>query len=211
VTATLVHLVRHGESTWNAERRLQGQTGHPPLTALGLQQAREAAVRLRELVAGDPVAVWSSDLVRARQTADEVGTALGTAVRTDPALREQALGTLEGRLPSELAAEPPPPGMELGEVRWGGGESVRDVHARVGAFFDRVLRTAPRHLVVVSHGDAIRVARAWLHGLSHREVDWTDALANGGVLTVTPAHRTARRNHRRAVTLRAQYGEDRLR
>lgn len=181
-----IHLVRHGQSTWNAERRLQGQTHHPPLTPAGRDDATRAAGELAGLISGRPARLVSSDLVRARQTADIIGTRLGLAVHEERALREQHLGTMEGRLTAELHPEPVPEGMHISEVRWAGGESLRDVHDRLSAFFAAVLPTAPEHLVVVTHGDTLRVARAVLTGRSHREIEW-DLVANGAVVTLSPS------------------------
>jgi broad specificity phosphatase PhoE len=89
-----IHLVRHGQSTWNAVRRIQGQTAHVPLTALGHQQARQVATRLAGCGAR---AVFSSDLRRAVQTAVPVAERLGLLVTLEPDLRERSLGDLEGQ------------------------------------------------------------------------------------------------------------------
>lgn len=178
-----LHLVRHGQSTWNVEGRLQGQTGHPDLTALGHAQAREAAAHVRQLIDGT-VAVVSSDLLRASRTAEHIASALGVTVALDPDLREQALGALEGRFATDLTAAPTPPDRHVSEVRWGGGESLEDVHHRLAAPVRRARATAYDHLVWVTHGDTMRVALARLAGRTHREVEW-DPIANGGVVTVT--------------------------
>src|SRR2546423_12200717 len=69
-------VVRHGESTWNAQSRWQGQAD-PPLSALGERQAEEAAERLGQIASIS--AIWTSDLVRARRTAELIGTQLGVA------------------------------------------------------------------------------------------------------------------------------------
>ncbi len=181
--AVTVHLVRHGQSTWNAAGRLQGQTIHPDLTALGRAQARAAAVQVRSRVTG-PVALWSSDLVRATQTAAIVAQALRTPVEIDESLREQGLGALEGRLTRDLHAQPTAPGQDVADVRWGGGESVHDVWVRVGRFLRRELPDAPPHLVLVTHGDTMRVLRAWLLGGDYRRLDWATPMPNGAVFTV---------------------------
>lgn len=186
-----LHLVRHGQSVWNAEGRVQGQTSHVPLTLLGHAQAGSAARQLAGLrrdgraVDRSPVdAIVTSDLRRARETADVLGVVLGLVPRVEPALREQALGSLEGRLTSELVAEPSPDGVHVSEVRWGGGESIRDVHARVARFLERLCADPPGSSVaLVSHGDTIRVALAVLAGLDHREVEWV-AVPNGSVTSV---------------------------
>lgn len=180
-----LHLVRHGQSTWNAAGRLQGQTPHPPLTALGRDQAYAAATELTRLLPPDTDAeLVSSDLVRARQTAQIIAAALGRPLRWDPALREQGLGTMEGALTSTLTALPTPDGTHLSEVRWGGGESLADVAHRLRDWCRCTLADSPRHLVVVSHGDTIRVLLAVLRGGGHRDVDWGEVVGNGSVTSV---------------------------
>lgn len=177
-----LHLVRHGQSTWNVQGRLQGQTVHPELTELGHEQAATAAATLAARIAGAATIV-SSDLVRARQTAAHVADALGLTVALDPALREQALGELEGRLAGDLVATPTPAHLDISEVRWGGGESLADVHDRLGGPIRNARATAYDDVIWVSHGDTIRVALARLAGRSHREVAW-DPIPNGATITV---------------------------
>ena len=186
-----VHLVRHGQSTWNREGRLQGQTLEPPLTDLGREQAADAAQRLAGTLAGVPrerILLVASDQVRAAQTAQVLADALGLPVETDVRLREQGLGELEGRLTCELVAQEVPEGLDVSEVRWGAGESVQDVHARASALVaDLRVRAGAGgvdEVVLVTRGDTLRVLRAVLAGRGHREVDWGDAVANGSVVTV---------------------------
>ena len=180
-----VHLVRHGQSTWNLAHRVQGQTVHPDLTELGRAQAAAAAQIVARSVEGR-AALWSSDLVRAARTAQVIGRALRVPVQYDEALREQYLGTMQGRTVDQLRAEPTPPGQHVSEVRWADGESTEDVAMRFRRFAARELRATPprvRDLVIVSHGDLIRVAATVLAGRSHREVQWHQ-IENGSVLTV---------------------------
>lgn len=179
-----VHLVRHGQSTWNVERRLQGQIAHPPLTEQGRVDAMRAAHTLRERLGGQGARLLTSDLQRARQTAAIIAEHLGLVARATAALREQHLGDMQGRLTSELRPEPTPEGAHVSEVRWGGGESLQDVAARLTAFFDATLPALERdHLILVTHGDTLRVARAVLAGRTHRDVDW-DVVPNGAVSTI---------------------------
>jgi broad specificity phosphatase PhoE len=115
---TRVLLVRHGESTWNAERRWQGQAD-PPLTDRGERQARNAASVAHEHGPFD--GVITSTLQRARRTGELIsaglGLTLGPAVR---ALSERSAGEWEGltrgeieeRFPGYLAADRRPPGYE---------------------------------------------------------------------------------------------------
>jgi hypothetical protein len=93
-TPVTIHLVRHGETDWNVEGRLQGWTDIP-LNATGIEQAHAAA----SVLAGRPIgSVLSSDLSRARDTAAMIAAAAGREVLTDPALRERNYGVAEGRL-----------------------------------------------------------------------------------------------------------------
>ena len=84
---TTLLLVRHGETDWNAEGRLQGHTDRP-LSYFGRRQAQQLAEELE--------AIYSSDLARARETAEIVGRRLGLATVLDPDLREKDWGTWEG-------------------------------------------------------------------------------------------------------------------
>jgi broad specificity phosphatase PhoE len=179
--AVRLHFVRHGQSTWNAEGRVQGQAPHVPLTALGHRQAQAAARQLRGYPASP---VFCSDLLRALQTATPIARALGVAMVPAPALREQALGSLEGRLASGLTAQAVPDPGHTTSVRWGGGESIADVHARVGVFL-RALTASPagHDIVLVTHAETIRVAIACLRGLGPHQVTWFE-VPNGSVTTI---------------------------
>lgn len=175
-----LHLIRHGESTWNVEGRLQGQTSHPRLTARGRRQARSAAGAL-ESTAID--AIWSSDLARAVETAEIISEIVDSDVSTTPLLREQALGDMEGKLTTELEPLPTPDGTHISEIRWGGGESIEDVHRRLSRFMDQLRAEPSGEVALVSHGDTIRVLLALLAGRSHRDVEWIP-VENGVVIPV---------------------------
>lgn len=93
---TNLTLVRHGETDWNAARRIQGSTDIP-LNDVGRAQARVTADALAEQLAGVRPVIVTSDLARARETAEIVAAALGvTTLRTYPQLRERAYGIAEG-------------------------------------------------------------------------------------------------------------------
>jgi probable phosphoglycerate mutase len=176
-----VYLVRHGQSTWNVLRLTQGQTRHPPLTVDGRHQAAVAA----EVIARDVEAsgrrvdrILSSDLVRAVQTADVLAERLGAVVTLEPRLREQHLGTLQGRGYAETWAHAEQHDWSDPSLPVAGGEAVRDVHARmVGVMAER---DAAELTVLVSHGDAIRAAIAHLKGTEPHVAPWVD-VANGSV------------------------------
>jgi broad specificity phosphatase PhoE len=180
MAVTTLHLVRHGQSEWNVTRRLQGQVAHVPLTPLGLAQARAAA---RRLAGRDIVAVHSSDLLRARRTAEVIGAGLGLEVHLDAGLREQGYGTLEGQPSADVLAAAPYDFSDP-EARAPGGESIRDVYERVGGcLFRYVARYAGRECVLVTHGDAIRIGLAWVEGVGPVDVPWRET-PNGSVTTV---------------------------
>lgn len=152
-------LVRHGQSEWNAARRLQGQTPHVPLTALGHVQALEAARALAPL---RPGALISSDLLRATQTADHCARATGLVYSTTPALREQGYGELEGWASSEAAQV-----VHWWDLQWAarGGESVAQLHQRIRDYLRGLCADPPADVVaLVTHGDTIRAALAVARG-----------------------------------------------
>jgi len=153
-------LVRHGQTEWNALGLMQGQTAHIPLTELGHAQAAAAADELALLAPG---ALLSSDLLRARQTAEHCARTTGLPIEVTGALREQAYGVLEGRPSRELWDI-----VDWTDPHWAaeGGESLADLHLRVGAYLARLRAHPPAEVVaMVTHGDTIRAAQAVAAGL----------------------------------------------
>ena len=153
-------LVRHGQSEWNAAGLMQGQTPHPPLTALGHAQAAAAA---QTMAAARPGALLSSDLLRAVQTAEHCSGATGLPITACPELREQGYGVLEGRPSRELWDV-----VDWTDPHWSaeGGESLAQLHDRVRTFLRSLVVRPPADVVaVVTHGDTIRAAQAVAGGL----------------------------------------------
>lgn len=151
-------LVRHGESTWNAERRVQGQHD-PPLSRKGRQQARELAARLD----GHHVAAfYSSDLRRARETAEPLAESLAREPVELTGLREIALGEWEGKTGEELREEYPAE-WEAWSQRpsWDvvpGGEGAAPFERRVLATLADIQAEHPiGDVVCVTHGGVIQV------------------------------------------------------
>jgi probable phosphoglycerate mutase len=158
-------LVRHGQSQWNAEGRMQGQTADVPLTALGHEQAAAAAEQLAAL---RPGALVSSDLRRAVQSAEHCARTTGLPLRTTPALREQGYGVLEGRPSRELWDV-----VDWTDPHWAaeGGESLAQLHARVAAYLEDLRERPPADVVaLVTHGDTIRAVQAVAAGLGPEEM-----------------------------------------
>ena len=152
-------LVRHGETDDNREPiRVQGFRD-TPLNSAGRAQAQAAAGRI---AAGlPPASLWSSDLDRARSTAEIIGSRVALEPRFDPRLREAHRGRWEGRLFVDIAREEP----ELyrawrtagPEFRFPGGESLLDQQQRVLASVQEIRQTGPLPALVVCHGGSIRV------------------------------------------------------
>ncbi|MDT9595171.1 histidine phosphatase family protein [Nocardioides zeae] len=166
---TLV-LLRHGETTWNAERRIQGQVD-APLSERGETQAAAVAPVLATL---DPVVVWSSDLQRAARTAARVAAAAGLEVRTDPRLREFGLGEREGTTHEAYALEHPHEYADFVTGRWSsvpGAETLTGVRERLEACLGELADLVPpgRCGVAVAHGAALRVAVEALVQGTHTE------------------------------------------
>src|SRR5512142_485335 len=151
-------LARHGETDDNRPPlRFQGFRD-TPLNDTGRRQAAELAER----VAGDGIAsLWSSDLVRASETARIVGARIGLEPALDARLREASRGDWEGRLFDDVKREDPEryaAWMHAGaEFRFPGGESLQDQQDRVSAALEDIHRSATLPALVVCHGGSIRV------------------------------------------------------
>ena len=178
-----LHFVRHGETAWNREGRIQG-VADVPLSAAGREQARELAATLAARPIG---AIYASDLRRALETAEPLAARLDLPILTTPALRERDFGANEGRLAAEVAAEF---GKEVGaawlgpDERHPGGESMREVYERVAAFLDALLAESPAdEIALVTSGGPIRMASAYLAREPVEAVVWA-AVENCSVTTV---------------------------
>ncbi|MFC0543691.1 histidine phosphatase family protein [Kutzneria chonburiensis] len=162
---SVLHLVRHGESTWNLAGRIQGQSAEAGgLTAAGRAQAQLTADLLAERPVR-PTAVIASDLVRARETAEIIAARLDLPLEFDPEIREQNLGVLEGqRLDSPFADDPT--AQDTVDRLWrepflrpDTGESIADMYDRVHRAFRRHAEARPGlDIVLVTHGGPVRMA-----------------------------------------------------
>jgi probable phosphoglycerate mutase len=165
----MIYLVRHGQTAFNLERRLQGHVDSE-LTPLGLAQAAAVGELLAGLAADDDGPPWrlvSSPLGRARRTADIIGRRLGLAVETEPRLIELSWGDWDGRLRIELEARHPDAFADSGwAFRASAGESFEAVAARMADWLASLPPEPERRVVAVSHGVAGRVLRGVYAGLS---------------------------------------------
>lgn len=170
-------LVRHGETDWNREGRLQGGQDIP-LNAVGREQAVEAAGRLRDLVRGyDGLDFIASPMQRARETMEILRHQLGLPVagyRTDERLRELTFGEWEGFTWREVRKAERELALARERDKWSfvppGGESYRMLAERIRP----VLNGLARETVMVSHGGVARAVLALVGAVAPGEAAMVD-------------------------------------
>ncbi len=151
-------LIRHGQTDWNSEGRWQGHIDIP-LNTNGLEQAQALALHLKD----HPItAIYSSDLLRARQTAAPIAQALGLTVQADARLRELNLGSFQGLTNAEISSQYPQQAAQMREDYLGfpfpEGESRRTMQQRALATFREIVAKEPGpEIAIVTHGGTIRV------------------------------------------------------
>lgn len=148
-------LIRHGETLWNREQRIQGQS-NSELSPEGVDQARAAAACLRD---EEAELLVSSDLERTMQTAAPIAAATGLAVEAHAGLRERAFGIFEGLTLTEIAERFPDH-----HARWRsrdpayampGGESLQQMRLRIKAALEGLAMRGHRKVLVVTHGGVL--------------------------------------------------------
>jgi broad specificity phosphatase PhoE len=178
-----IHPARHGQTAYNLERRFQGQLP-VPLDDTGRGQAAELAERA---VPYEFAALWSSPLMRARETAEAVSARIGLSPREDPRLMETDAGDWTDRSFAEIQAEAPElfAAFLAGDPSFAfpGGESFAQQEVRVGAALDDV-EVGDLPALVVCHGMVIRAA------LSVRVGHWLPGgqrVPNGALIALDPS------------------------
>ena len=160
MNTTRILAIRHGETAWNVDTRIQGHLDIP-LNAQGLRQAAHLAQALAE---GDALdAVYASDLSRAHATASAIAQALQQSVTAHPGLRERHFGEFQGRTFAEIE-------VELPEHAWhwrkrtpdwvppGGGESLEMLRERILKTVDELAaRHTGQQIVLVAHGGVLDI------------------------------------------------------
>lgn len=162
-------LIRHGETAWNAVRRLQGHLDVP----LNAEGERQAAALGRALQAEPLDAIYASDLQRARQTAQAIADLRGMTVQIEPGLRERCYGGFEGLMYAELnerypqayaawkARELDAP-LPAGERK---PETMREFFERATAAITRIASAGGRRkIALVTHGGVLECAYHAAHG-----------------------------------------------
>jgi probable phosphoglycerate mutase len=164
---TTLLLARHGETEWNLDGRWQGWAD-PPLNETGRAQARALAEQLRTTPFD---AVYSSDLLRAHETAEIVAAPHGVPVLADPELREIDVGSWSGLTKAEI------------DERFGGeradGETREQHQARVLHAVEQIARRhTGERVLIVTHGGTMRAIRSHVSDEPHHPI------ANCGVIEV---------------------------
>jgi len=190
-SSAAIWFVRHGQTDWNAQRRLQGQRDID-LNATGLSQAVEAASRLRAVAGGElaQASFVSSPLIRTRRTMEALRGALGlpeAEYRADDRLKEICFGTWEGSTWAEIRRWDPSGAAARDRDRWNyrpkgqGAESYAMLTERVAA----LLQELAGPTVLVAHGG---VARAALVALGHLDTYAAPRLGirQGNILVIEP-------------------------
>jgi probable phosphoglycerate mutase len=174
-SATQLLVLRHGETAWNAEQRIQGQLD-TPLNDTGRWQAERLGQALSD---AGVQAIYSSDLQRARDTAAPLARLTGLAVREDPQLRERHFGQWQGELHDDIVQRWPAAAQAWRQrdpdFAPPGGETLAAFHARAVAAYAAIARAHPGQCVAVfAHGGlldslyraatgvALQSPRSWL-------------------------------------------------
>ncbi len=163
---TTLVLVRHGQTEWNVVGRIQGH-GDSPLTALGVCQAEAMSQRLRDEQFD---AIVSSDLGRARRTAELLMPGCIANIRLEPGLRERAFGDAEGSTYAQIAGKHPEMFSREKETdphyAPAGGESRQQHLDRVRATLVSLAeQEAGSRILVVTHGGVLSCVYRWLHDI----------------------------------------------
>lgn len=166
----MIILVRHGQTFWNREMRIQGHM-ESELTPLGERQAVAMARRVADLVRqdGGDFRLVASPLGRAQQTAAAVADATGLPVEIDARLAEIAVGEWEGKLRADIAHHHP---ETFATKEWffgaPGGETFEDVTARAIDWLAGLPPEPERRVIAVSHGVWGRLLRGAYAGLARQ-------------------------------------------
>lgn len=163
---TRILAIRHGETTWNQDKRLQGHLDIP-LNERGHWQAARAAAALRD----EPIAaVYSSDLARAHQTACVIAATQGLPVQAHTGLRERHFGDFQGRTWTELEVEEPEATRawrtRVPDFAPGGGETLLQLRERIRSVLNEIAaHHTGEQIVVVAHGGVLDMVYRLATGL----------------------------------------------
>jgi broad specificity phosphatase PhoE len=176
------YIVRHGETDWNVKQIMQGQRDSS-LTTKGLKQAKQAAKQLKKIKFH---AIFSSDLLRAKRTAEIIALEHQLIVKTKKALRERFLGKFEGKKVIEYQKTIKQTLKKLGQVNFDslGIESPDAMIARFFGFIRQIAIAHPRkNILIITHAAVIRHALIHLGVVTYDQLP-KDSIENAACLTL---------------------------
>ena len=175
----MLYLLRHGQTDWNLQKRLQGQIDIP-LNDTGRQMAKDAAVKFHNIRYD---VCWCSPLIRARETADLFLQGRDVPIRYDDRIKEIGLGDYEGIYIADIQPGTP---IDLAinhpndAIAEGGIETWAMVDERIASFMEEVLKPelqAGKDVLVVAHGGALKCVIRYIGGI--KDMDYNgDPIAN---------------------------------
>lgn len=171
-TKTMIYIVRHGETDWNAQEKIQGKI-RVSLNKKGREQAESIARQLKNI----PIdAFYVSPLARAVETASIIAKYHPHAVFTKiPELKEQSFGDLEGKLIADMIHMHPAfeweKSLQYPDFHPGNGESLHEIHKRVSQFVKKILKTSQgKTIIIVSHAGTLRILIGALLGIPIKDL-----------------------------------------
>lgn len=179
----ILYLMRHGQTDWNLKHRSQGWNNTVTLNDNGIEQSYNAAEKLRDL---EIETIYSSDLKRAKKTADIVSATLDLPVHYTKRLREMNFGKAEGVKKTDLPAKFPhiyPAFNDINnperyDVKYPNGETIGEVQQRFMKLATKLYEDGRKNVLLVTHGMLIRIFTEFC-------LKKTIRLNNGSVLKVT--------------------------
>ena len=165
----MIYVVRHGETDWNLQEKMQGQTD-TPLNDTGREQAKAAAA---EVAKNNIHHIFSSDLLRAKETAEIINKELGLEIIFDKRIREYSFGDLEGRNRKDIT---PQEWKEFNiDARQFNAETIQEIYSRVKSFLDEIESKNLGNVLLVTHGGTTKML---LYCTNHNTLNETEFMQN---------------------------------
>ena len=167
------------------------------LTELGMQQARRIGQRLAKQIAGQDYVMYASDLLRARRTAELAGESLGLSPILAPELRERNLGRCVGKSVQWLRENLEMQERTIDDRIFSDAESRRDAWNRLSPFFQQLMESDERNVIIVSHGDLLAIFNARGLGLPPESLNDMELYGLAGGVSFLPETDDGKRRIRR--------------
>lgn len=179
-----IYLIRHGETDWNKQGKIQGYIDIP-LNQQGRLQAKILASKLKEISIDR---IYTSDLLRASQTAEIINKSMKSHLISEERLRERNYGEWQKLSWSEVHSQNP----DLKE-EWKTnpvhskppkGESLQDLYERVNNFLSEILKTEMNNILIVAHNSPLKILISIAQGITLKEFHTIDHLSNTEIIKI---------------------------